>query len=141
MSCFLRAAGEKFDVDQFVATCELEPSKVWRKGEPRLPKSRPDGPRCEDSGANFEVSSADFSELKVQFEDARVFFQKNQKILRRLRNYPGVDRVTVDFGAEIHPPGWCWFTFPPDLLVLIGSLNVSLMLSVYPVDDESDTEP
>jgi len=141
MSCILRAAGENFDVDQFVANCELKPLKVWRKGEPRFPKSNPDGKKTENSGANFEVSPADFSELELQLEDAKVFFQENAELVRSLKEFPGVEGVTVDFGAEIHPPGWCWFSFPPDLLVLIGNLGVQLMLSVYPVREEDETKP
>ena len=138
MSCILRAAGENFDVDLFVASCQLSPIKVWRKGEPRFPNGALTEKMNESSGANFKVSSADFSELELQFEDARIFFQENADFVRHLRNFPGVEGVTVDFGSEIHPPGWCWFAFPPDILVLIRSLGVQLMLSVYPVCDEEE---
>lgn len=139
MSTVLRAAGSDFDIDAFLGACELDPIRVWRKGEPRF-HSRPDGPKNEASGANFEVSSADFSELSAQFEDACVFFKKNADFVRRLCAFPGAEGVIVDFGVEIHPPGWCSFTLPPDLLVLIGSLGVSVMLSVYPVEDEAEPE-
>lgn len=140
MSCILRASGENFDVDQFLSLFNIEPIKFWRRGEARF-KSSPDGEKNKTSGVNFEVSPADFAELELQFEDAKLFFQENADLVRRLRAFPGVEGVTVDFGAEIHPPGWCWFSFPPDLLVLIGSLDVQLMLSVYPVseDDEPKT--
>jgi len=140
MSCILRASGKNFDVEQFVNDCSVKPIAIWHKGDPRFPKSNPDGKRHEDSGANFEISSADFSELEIQIEDARIFFKENEDIVCRLRNFPGVESVTADFGAEIHPPGWYCFTFPSDLLVLIGRLGVEISLSVYPVNGEDETE-
>ncbi len=138
MSCMLRAGGENFDVDAFLGGCDIEPVKVWRKGDLKFPASQPDGPRIAQSGVSFEVSHADFLDLDIQFADARAWFTENRDFVRSLCQFPGVERVVVDFGAEIHPPGWCFFTIPPDLQVLIGSLDVHLMLSVYPVDDDAE---
>ena len=138
MSCMLRAYGENFDVDTFLSDCDIEPIKVWHKGDLRFPSSQPDGPRGTQSGINFEVSDADFAELSVQYTDAELWFTEHQTFIQRLTQFPGVERVVVDFGAEIHPPGWRSFNFPPNLQVLIGGLGVYLELSVYPVDDKSE---
>jgi hypothetical protein len=134
----LRVSGADLDVDALLNECEIEPVVVWRKGEPRSPASQPTGKVHSFSGANFEVSGADFSELRSQIEDAVAFFRENESFVRRLRSYPGVEELCLDFGSDIRPPGWCSFSFPPELLVAVGSAGVSLVLSVYPVDDDDD---
>jgi hypothetical protein len=134
----LRVSGADLDVDALLNGCEIEPVVVWRKGEPRSPASQPTGKVHSFSGANFEVSGADFSELKLQIADALVFLREHESFVRRLRSFPGVEELCLDFGSDIRPPGWCSFSFPPELLVAVGSAGVSLVLSVYPVDDYED---
>jgi hypothetical protein len=138
MSCVLRAYGADFDVDAFLATCEFEPIAVFRKGEPRFPASQPEGPRNQRSAVNFEASGADFSELELQMEEALAFVRQHQAFITRLREFPGVEGMTLDFGAEIHPPGWSSFNFASELLLAFGTLGISLELSVYPVEQEDD---
>ena len=137
MSCILRAYGNDFDVKEFLADCALEPVNVSLKGELRFPTSQPDGPRFERSGVNFEASPADFSELDIQMQDALSFLSEHEAVISRLKTFPGVEGLILDFGAEIHPPGWCSFGFSSELLLAIGKLGISLGLSVYPVQDES----
>ena len=140
MSCMLRASGDDFDVDAFLASCELEPIAVYHRGEPRFPASQPEGPRNSRSGVNFEASGADFSELALQMEEALAFLRENEPFLARLRDCPGVEVLVLDFGAEIHPPGWCSFNFRSELLLAMGALGISLELSVYPVEERADAE-
>ena len=132
----LRGGGEHFDVDLFLQGCDIEPYNIWRKGELVFPNSPSFDRRNHSSGISFCVSDADFLELDKQYSDAMEWFTEFQAEISMLVKFAGVERVTVDFGAEIHPPGWCSFDFPPELQVLIGGLGVHLMLSVYPVDDE-----
>ena len=138
MSCMLRASGDNFDVDAFLSTCALEPVAIFKKGEPRFKASQPDGPKLQSSGLNFEASAADFSELEIQMEDALLFLQEQHAFITGLREFPGVESVCLDFGAEIHPPGWCSFNIPSKLMLACGSLGVSLKLSVYPIEEEID---
>lgn len=135
----LRAFGVHFDVDLFVKDCPLAPVRVWRKGERRYPNSKTNETTSLASSLNFEVSDADFSELKVQFEDAQVWLAAHRNEVTRLVQFPGVEGVSVDFGAEIRPPGWSSFTFPPSLTTLVGALGLELQISVYPTDDESES--
>ncbi|HPV24966.1 MAG TPA: hypothetical protein PLJ65_12385, partial [Casimicrobium sp.] len=58
---------------------------------------------------SFVVSDADFSELSIQFSDAQLWLGRNRDELARLVQFPGVDGVSIDFGAEIRPPGWSSF--------------------------------
>lgn len=136
MSCVFRVWGKELDTDRILLTNNIEPIKVWRKGEPRF-KSRPDGVKNENSGMSFEMSSSDFSMLGIQIEDAIRFCKLHENHLRSLLATKGVDGAVADFGCEIHPPGWSSFTFPPELLKVFGSLGISLSVSVYPTDEDN----
>jgi hypothetical protein len=137
MSCILRVNGTDLDLDElFFNKCEIDPVAVFRKGYPRSPASEPTGPLHSSSGANFAVSEAGFSELRGQIDDALVFLRENESFVRRLRSFPGVEELCLDFGNDIRPPGWRSFSFPPELLVAAGALGVSLVLSVYPQSDD-----
>jgi len=138
MSCVLRASGVDFDVAAFLESSEFKPITVFKKGEPRFPSSQPTGPTLERSIINFEVSDAEFSELSLQIKDTLAFVQRNQKFISELKAFPGVEEVTIDLAAEIHPPGWCSFNFSSDLLLAVGTLGISLKLSVYPIEEDSD---
>jgi len=132
MSCVLRASGKDFDVDDFLGDGKLEPLSIWRKGERRAQSAKPN----ETSGVRFEVSAAEFSNLPAQAKDALAFLQLHREWLRKLVAFPGVERVTADFGTETKPPHWASFAFEPSLLAALGAAGISLELSTYPVVEE-----
>lgn len=141
MTCILRAAGVDFDVDAFLRTTSLIADSHWHKGEKRLPNSNSSTVVNGTSGVRLVVSKCDFSEFAQQLQDAVVFLRINQEAVKALASYPGIEHALLDFGAEIHPPGWSSFTFHTELLALAGSAGVSLSLSVYPTaSEESDGE-
>jgi hypothetical protein len=134
MSCVLRVWGTDLDIDTLLATLPLTPQNVFRKGEPRF-KRKPEGRLSSGSGANFDVSAAGFPQLDRQVTDATHFLAANREPLQQLREFPGVDGVTLDFAAEIDPERFpCSFAFPNALLVLAAALGISLELSIYPTD-------
>jgi hypothetical protein len=137
MACILRASGADFDVGAFVATSALIPHSIWRRGEPRYPQARPDEERHATSGLRILASKAEFSDLALQIADAVEFLRQHRDAVRALAASEGVTSVLLDFGAEMSPPGWASFTFPPELLSLAGAAGVSVCLSVYPVDVEA----
>ncbi|MDH5639995.1 MAG: hypothetical protein OEY28_01770 [Nitrospira sp.] len=139
MSCILRAWGADFDIDDFMAKASFEVDSFWRKGEKRFTKSE-NSETNQSSGIRVVASEADFSELTEQIQDVISFLRKNLEQVKCLATFPGVEGVVLDFGAEIYPPGWASFTFPPELLLLAGEARVSLCLSVYPtINDEQST--
>lgn len=140
MTCILRAGGATFDVDDFLSKSSLVADSLWRKGERRFPRSRSSEEINETSGVRVVASEADFSDLSQQIEDVIAFIRKNQEPVRALASFPGVEGAVLDFGAEIYPPGWASFTLPAELLLLAGSVGVSLCLSVYPTDTEGKGE-
>lgn len=137
MSCILRISGKNFDVDAFIKQSLLVAYSFWRKGERRFP----DGAESsinkinDSSGIRILASEADFSELSKQIEETIVFLQNTHEEIKKITSLPTVEWATLDFGAEIHPPGWSSFTFPPELLSLAGFAGVSLCLSVYPIEN------
>jgi hypothetical protein len=139
MSCVLRIWGNDFDVNNIALKPELEAFKVWRKCQPKF-KSNPNSRINETSGFNIELSCSDFSEIEKQITEAISFCKSHQEALTELVSHQGVDGAVADFGAEIHPPGWCSFYFEPELLKILGNIGISLGLSVYPTDDEDEDE-
>ena len=140
MSCILRVWGRNFDVDSFLLNnTELEPINIWYKGQPKF-KNKPNGSVKETSGLNIELSDANFSELDKQINEAILFCKTHQNVLNELVSYHGVEGAVADFGAEIYPPGWHSFSFVPEILLLMGSIGISLGLSVYPTSDEDESE-
>ena len=137
MSSVLRLSGVLLDVDALLASTTLQPLAVFRKGEPRFSR-RLDGPRHAASGVNFAVSAAEMGDFSSQLQETLAFVKSHAKSLRQLTAFPGVESAAIDFGAEIHPPQWCSFTFPPELLAAMGACGIELELSVYPVDDDQD---
>jgi hypothetical protein len=140
MSALLRASGTDFDVDAFLADSSFIAKVVYRKGEPRYPANDPEGRKNDRSGINIEVSGVDFDNVELQFKEAFYFMRDHADELSRLRDFDGVEDLCIDFGAEIHPPGYSSFRFPFPLLGMAGKFNVDLELSVYPTDSEDETE-
>ena len=136
MSCVLRVWGVDLNIDSLLTTSTMKPCKVYRAGEPRFPA----GSRiCTYSGANFRISDADFSSLNEQVSDTLIFLEENKELLLSLRDFPGVDGVTIDFAAEIDPERYSnSFKFPNELLVSAGSLGISLELSIYSFVEDPD---
>lgn len=140
MTCILRAGGTNFDVADFISRSSLIADSFWRRGEKRLTRSESSEEQNSTSGLRIIASEADFSELSRQIEDVIAFLRHNENSIKALSCFPGVEGTVLDFGAEIHPPGWGSFTFPSELLLLAGSVGVSLCVSVYPTDSESEAD-
>lgn len=140
MSCIFRAGGKDFNTDDFIARAPLNIDSMWRKREKRFPNSTTNEQVNESSGIRIVASKACFAELPQQIEDVISFLQTNLEGLKRLSSFPGVEWMILDFGAEIYPPGWSSFTFPPILLSLSAQAGISLCLSVYPTENEAEAD-
>jgi hypothetical protein len=132
MSSILRTSGTNFNVDQFLELSEFTPCAVYRRGEPRW-RSDPTGPQNDQSGINLVASDADFDDIAGQIEDTIVFLNQNMEKLQMLRSYPGVEDVTLDFGIRRSDDPVQNIEFPSALLRLIGSLDIGIEISIYPI--------
>jgi hypothetical protein len=126
-----RATGSDFAVDKFLQQSTLTPNSVWRRGESRLGKRVHEG-----FGFSMVVSEADMSNPPQQVEDAIAFLKANQIELKQLQNFPGIERIYLDFGIEDRDVAVQCDYFPPELLRLSGNLNIGIEVTRYPQADE-----
>jgi hypothetical protein len=138
MGCILRVFGSTFVPTEFLKDSALSPSKVWRKGEPRLVGKRAGNDIEDTSGMNVVVSNADVGDFRQQARDAIVFLHGNKSDLLRLISLPGVEEVGLDF-AVAWPEGVVTHTdyLPPELIRLAGELGLAIEVSHYPLSDEA----
>jgi hypothetical protein len=141
--CVLRAGGADFDVDAFLATSSLEAISVRRKGELRL-TTKPDGPRHQRSGFTADVSLKEWNDLRGQIEDAKAFLVEHGAELLRLRSFPGVEGLELDFPMNLrmgtNEIAVQSDRLPADLLLAAGRAGVDIVMTIYPpVEDESPT--
>jgi hypothetical protein len=134
--CVLRAKGKDFDVDLFLQNSPIEPCAVYRRGEPRLPGSQPQGPTCEASGFNATVSMKEWDDLGGQIADAKLFLTSHRAELDRLRSFAGVEGLEIDFPIPLrigrNDVAVQCEHFPADLILAAGSLGIDLAFSIWP---------
>jgi len=86
---------------------------------------------------NVSVSTREFADLKSQVGDAVGFLSKNDDELKRLRDFPGLERTDLDFPIEARDVVFQSDAFPAPLLSLMGGLRIGLIVSRYPVHSEA----
>ncbi len=139
--CVLRAygpeSGDDFDVDSFLSSSSFSPCSVSHRGEPRHPET---SKVIRASGFNLTVSNADGDQVPIQIEDAHRFLVANCDEIARLRAFPNVETVYLDFGWDFPCQRvWGQFNrFSLELLHQCSTLGVEIVVSVYAVSDESD---
>jgi len=141
--CVLRAAGADFDVDAFLATSSLEACATFEKGQLRF-LTKPDGKHRDRSGFNADVSMKEWSDLDGQIQDAKAFVSANEDELRRLRAFPGVELVELDFPIYLrigtNDVAVQSDRLPADLLLAAGSLGIDIVVTVWPDGGPSDVD-
>jgi hypothetical protein len=131
MPCILRVSGKDFASRSYARRTTLPVIKVSVRGEPRLPKTKPNGEKHKTSGVNVQVSNADFTNLKRQIRDAVTFLERHRRALRRLGRASGVERLTLDFGVADRGVAAQFDYFPPELIAAAGSLGIGIEVSRY----------
>jgi hypothetical protein len=127
----LRVGGKRFDVEACVGVLGLKVLRIYRRGQPRSP-ARPRGPKNLFSGANVLVSDREFSDYNSQVRDAIRYLKRNQKLLRRLRHYSGVEWAYLDFGVELRDVAVHCDVLPEQLVMMAGNLGLGIEVSHYP---------
>ncbi len=131
MSCVLRASGTCFDVDEFLKTSTLDVLTAFHRGAVQFPTSSITR-KSEFSGMSVSVSAREFSDLSGQIEDAIRFLLQNERELIRLRDFPGIERVELDFPIEEREVVYQRDAFPHQLLSMLGNLCIGLVVSRCP---------
>ncbi len=136
MSAVLRAHGEGFDVELFLAESSLEPDNVYQKGAPVVSDKENGSPRT-TSGFSLTVSRADFSDLETQIREAILFLDEYEDELRRLGKFDGVEGISLDFGVERRDVAAQTDVFPSDLLWRAGALDIWIAITHYAIVEDA----
>lgn len=136
MSCVLRAEGQSFVADAFLASSPLRPDAVYKKGDPIPARGAASSLRTW-SGFALTVSRAGFDELDRQIQDAIEFLDEHEDELRRLGGFQGVESVSLGFGARLLYVAAQTEAFPSDLLWRAGALDISLEITHYAIAPEA----
>jgi hypothetical protein len=139
MSCYFRVVGKKLEIDELLKKVNLEPDRVWHKGEPRF-KSKPKGKKKPHSGASFVASDAEMTEFDLQVNEAIQFLETYKEDIEKLVAYPGVEEARLDFGINLREMFINSDYLPPKILALAGNLNIAIELSHYPPAKEDAPE-
>ncbi len=137
MSCILRAEGTDFDVDAYIQDCPLDIVGIHRKGQPKS-MQEPDE-LYSGSNLNINVSEADFDDFSGSIEDTIDFLREEFAEIARLRDYPGLDSIGIDFG--IKQTAYVWSNrFPIELIRQCAELGLEIEISHYPVSNSEDED-
>ncbi len=137
MSCVLRASGDHFDVDSFLAESNFEPCAVYHKGEQKHSSKKDD--LSASSGFTLDVSEAGFDDFNQQVQDATRFISENHIELVRLKSYLGIKSISLDFGVNTNFDAAARsLRFPQELIQKVAALNIGLEISLYAVSDDEE---
>ncbi len=124
--CVLRVCGDDFRVDTFLADSPLRPYRVHHRGDVGRHSQR-----FTDSGFCLDISSAD-GDLPAEVADAIAFLSTHEAELQRLRVFPGVTDIRLDFGYYHRGAAVQCDYLSPELLARAGALGIGIELSLYP---------
>jgi len=123
-SCVLRATGDNFQPSDFLRDSIFEPCNVFRKGERKSASSA-----WKTSGITVEVSSAD--DFSAQVRDAIVFLETNRAELLRLKQFAGLEEISLDFGVSGRNGFLQSYLFPLKIIRLASEFSLELEVSIY----------
>jgi hypothetical protein len=126
--CVLRIKS-KTKVDDLVRVSGFTPCAVFRKGEPKTPRSA-----VLSRGSGFNVVVSDADGLGPQARDAARFLTRHARGLGRLRRHAAFVGMSLDFGLHDRTSRdvpWPSYRLPGDLVALAGKHGIELDLSFY----------
>ena len=130
MATYLRANFKTLkSLDAFLEKTKLPVTQVFRKGHRRYPDSKITRV-AKKSGVNILVSRADMDDPKRQVRDSKKFFHKHGGEIRRLHRL-SQGNPELDFGIEFRQAAVQNDSFPADLLLMLGRLEVDLNVALY----------
>lgn len=128
--CVLRVLGENFIPCDFLAGSCLPVSRIFRKGEVPIGRSKPSA----ISGFNCDVSASD-ANFPEQLMAAQAFLEHYSSELARVASFPGVDQFFLDFSHECRLSALVIAQqdfLPRDFLRIAGDLGLSICLTLLP---------
>jgi hypothetical protein len=138
--CVLRAGGDTFDVDGFLASSSFRPTAIYRRGERRHPQIA-ESRVSTSSGFNLTVSDDDGEDKGAkQVADALAFIEANRDELRRLTSRNDVE-VCLDFGGILSEGiAAKYVRLPIEIIRQCAALGIELEVSVYLTESSDGVE-
>ena len=122
-SCVLRVAGSAIKVKKFLRESSLQPSKVYLRGDPGVPKSR--GP-IKTSGFNIPMSGSQGESIKKLTREALSFLCKHRADLLLMKSmkfkHAEIDFGLYDLATEDRP--WPSYRLPAAFIEAAGELGL-----------------
>jgi hypothetical protein len=88
----------------------------------------------DSSGLTVPVSQCEFNDFQGQVRDSISFLRVNKDELLRVRSFPGVDGMLLDFSVDRRDVLVQSQSFPSELVALAGEFGLGLELSIYRSD-------
>lgn len=123
--CVLRAWGDDFPPELFLAGSSLEPCNVFTKGARKA-----EGRSWDTSGLTVLVSDHS-DDFEHQVNDAIEFLTSNRLELQRLKSSIGIEGLSLDFGVSERDVFCQSYCFPPELISLAAEYPLALEVSIY----------
>ena len=130
MACVLHFFGADAHVDELLRLAPAPTCAVYRKGKPS--SDRPAARLAATSGVSMVASDTDFDDLDEQQAQALTFLRQHHLALAAMRDVPGLEVASIDFGISMRNVVMQSDTFDADLLVEIARLRMRMVLSQYP---------
>lgn len=130
MACVIHFAGDSVDIEELQRLSPKLACSVFQKGLPL--SNRPGARPARTSGLSLVVSEADFDLLEEQQKEALEFLQEHRSALLVMRQAPGIELASIDFGISMRNVIVQSDSFEPQLLTALADLKLRLVLSQYP---------
>jgi hypothetical protein len=134
MSCILRICGDELDVDALLSSADLEPDRVWCRGEPQR-ASKPEGKCYDHSGVTFVASASEFCEFDQQIDEATRYLEIHRDQIAAMTLFEGVQHAILDFGIVLRDVAIHSDILPLRFLKAAVATGVSVELSHYPCSE------
>lgn len=132
MSCVLRIAGKKLDIDDFILRSGLKGYVKKYKEENLKSKSSNQGKQY--SFVSATISEAELDNYEKQVSDAIIYLKKNKKKLALINTTKEIDYATINFMISLKSVSDKYFAqyiyLPKELTILCGSLNLGIELEI-----------
>ncbi len=105
-----------------------------------FPNTKPEGRKHETSCMNVLGSEAEFHEFTLQVEETTAFLEAYKEELLRLRGFPGIEGIVIDFGIARRDVIVQSDFLPPSLIRLAAELGLGILLTQYPIKEDEEPD-
>lgn len=137
--CVLRAYGQAFDVDRFLADSPWRPNPVYRRGEKEVRSRGFEPHECSGFVLAIDGSNTFGEPLTNQTAVILKFLEENRSECERLKRFPGIEGRVLDFAVYLlDDQPIRSHHIPVELVRAAADIDVALEITVYAVSAEAE---